>query len=50
MGSIDDALAAIDALKPEEKLVYQRIAGKFGVERSTLARRHQGKSVPRAIK
>jgi hypothetical protein len=38
---IDEALAAIEALGPEEKLVYQKIADQYGVDRSTLARRHQ---------
>ena len=41
MAPIDDALAAIEALKPEEKLVYQRIADQNGVDRTTLARRHK---------
>ena len=42
MAPIDNALAAIKALKPEEKLVYQKIADQYGVDRSTLARRHRG--------
>ena len=41
MAPINDALAAIEALKPEEKLVYQRIADQNGVDRTTLARRHK---------
>lgn len=40
MAPIDDALAAIKALKPGEKLVYRKIADRFSVNRSTLARRH----------
>ena len=41
MAPIDEALAAIEALEPEEKLVYQKIADQYGVDRSTLARRHK---------
>lgn len=46
MAPIDNALAAIKALDLREKLVYQRIADKFGVDRSTLARRHKGAQAP----
>jgi hypothetical protein len=41
MSSIEVALAAIESLKPGEKLVYTEIAAKYGVDRRTLARRHQ---------
>jgi hypothetical protein len=41
MSSIEAALAAIESLKPGEKLVYTDIAAKYGVDRRTLARRHQ---------
>jgi hypothetical protein len=47
MSSIEAALAAIEALQPGEKLVYTRIAKQYGVDRSTLARRHQGLSTSR---
>jgi hypothetical protein len=50
MAPIDDAIAAIEALGPGEKLLYQRIADQFGVDRSTLARRHKGVQVPRETK
>jgi DNA-binding GntR family transcriptional regulator len=40
MSLIEAALAAIEVLEPGEKLVYTKIAEKFGVDRSTLARRH----------
>jgi hypothetical protein len=50
MAPIDDAIAAIEALKPGEKLVYQKIADQFGVDRSTLARRHKRVQVPRETK
>lgn len=41
MQSIDAALAAINALKPNEKLVYSQIAKKYGVDPGTLSRRHR---------
>ena len=41
MAPIDDALAAIKALKPGEKLVYQKIADQDKVDRSTLSRQHK---------
>ena len=41
MAAINKALAAIDALEPGEKLVYQTFATRFGVNRVTLARRHK---------
>jgi hypothetical protein len=50
MAPIDDALAAIEALDSGEKLVYQKIADQFGVDRSTLARRHKGVQAPREAK
>ena len=50
MAPIDDALAAIESLKPGEQLVYQKIADQFGVDRSTLARRHRGVQAPLEIK
>ena len=50
MAPIDAALAAIEALKPGEKLVYQKIADQFGVDRSTLARRHRGVQAARENK
>jgi hypothetical protein len=50
MAPIDDALAAIEALKPGEKLLYQRFADQYGVDRTILARRHKRVQAPRAIK
>jgi hypothetical protein len=50
MSSIEAALAAIESLKPGEKLVYTQIAAEYNVDRRTLARRHQGASSSRAIK
>jgi hypothetical protein len=50
MSSIEAALAAIESLKPGEKLVYTQIAAKHGVDRRTLARRHQHITAPRKTK
>ncbi|KAF1922459.1 uncharacterized protein M421DRAFT_18414, partial [Didymella exigua CBS 183.55] len=50
MAPIDDALATIEALKPGEKLVYQAFADKYGVDRSTLPRRHKRVQLPLEIK
>jgi hypothetical protein len=47
MSPIEAALAAIKALEPGEKLIYTQIAAKYGVDRRTLARRHQGATTSR---
>jgi hypothetical protein len=47
MSSIEAALAAIESLEPGEKLIYTQIAAKYGVDRRTLARRHQGATISR---
>jgi hypothetical protein len=39
--SIEDALAEIASLDPEEEICYARIAQKHGVVRSTLSRQHR---------
>lgn len=49
MPGIDEALAEIDSLEPGEEIVYTQIAKKHGVDRSTLARRHQRVQVPREV-
>jgi hypothetical protein len=41
MSLIEAALAAIDARDPTQPLVYTQFANQFGVDRRTLARRHQ---------
>jgi hypothetical protein len=41
MAPIDDALAAIEARELGEDIVYQKYADKYGVNRSTLSRRHR---------
>jgi hypothetical protein len=50
MTGVDEALAEINAPEPGEKLVYQKIADKHGVDRSTLSRRHKQIQVLRTIK
>ncbi|KAH8724684.1 hypothetical protein GQ44DRAFT_772726 [Phaeosphaeriaceae sp. PMI808] len=47
MSPMEAALAAIESLKPGEKLVYTEIARKHGVEPTTLARRYKGASTSR---
>ncbi|THC87091.1 hypothetical protein EYZ11_013464 [Aspergillus tanneri] len=42
MDSIEAAIAEIESRKPGELFSYRNIAKKFGVDRITLARRHQG--------
>jgi hypothetical protein len=49
MDNLEAALAAIDALGPDESFTYTEIAKKYGVVRSTLTRRHQGQNASRAI-
>jgi hypothetical protein len=48
MEGIDAALAEIDSLDPGEQFSYVQIAKKHGVNRTTLARRHQRVQAPRA--
>ena len=40
--AMDKALAAIEALGPGESFTYADIARRYGVQRSTLSRRHRG--------
>ncbi|PVH90637.1 hypothetical protein DM02DRAFT_547429 [Periconia macrospinosa] len=47
MAPIDDALAFLNTFEPGEHPSYSEIARKYGVERRTLARRHQGKNKSR---
>jgi hypothetical protein len=42
MTSIEAAIEAINSLEPGKPINYTAIAKKFGVERSTLSRRHRG--------
>jgi hypothetical protein len=48
--SLEAALKDADAADAAGKLVYQRIADKHGVERSTLSRNHRGVSGPAEVK
>jgi hypothetical protein len=41
MGAMEEALAAIESLGEGEKFTYQKIADTYGVNRSTLSRRHR---------
>ncbi|QGA18749.1 hypothetical protein EYB26_006434 [Talaromyces marneffei] len=41
MAPIDLALEYIQVLDPKEKINYTQIAKKFGIDRSTLSRRHR---------
>lgn len=50
MSSIEAAVADIESLALGEKSSYRKIAAKHGVERTTLARRHQAKNIPRTVK
>lgn len=45
MPPIDDALAYINTFKAGKHPPYREIARKYGVEHTTLARRHKGKTV-----
>ena len=42
MAPIDDALASLESLKPEEPINYAQVASKYRCSRTTLSRRHRG--------
>src|SRR3954468_21093073 len=50
MVPISHSIAEIESLKPGEQFSYTKIAKKYGVVRSTLTRRHQAVTQPRADK
>ncbi|KAF1354536.1 hypothetical protein EJ07DRAFT_66651, partial [Lizonia empirigonia] len=50
MDRINEAIAAIELCEPGDDLVYQEYADWFGVDRCTLARRHQGRQGTRQAK
>ena len=50
MDPIQKAIEAIESHKEGEQFSYQKVSEKFGVDRSTLARRHQGKQASYAAK
>jgi hypothetical protein len=47
MSSVEAALAAIGLLESGEKIIYTQIVAKYGVDRRTPARRHQGVTISR---
>ena len=49
MEPIDQALAALEALKPGESLNYTTITKIYGVNRSILSKRHSGLQSSRDI-
>ena len=50
MGSIEELVEAINSRNPEEEFSYTKFASANQVDRSTLARRHQGVSTSREVK
>ena len=49
MGAIEDAIDAIESREPGEDFTYRNIAKIFGVNRTTLARRHQGSQASQTV-
>ena len=47
MSSVEATFTAIEFLEPGEKMNYTQIAKIYGVERSTLNRRHRGRTTSR---
>ena len=50
MDPINMAIPEIESLKPGEEFPYTEIAAKYVVVRTTLSRRHQGKTRPVEVK
>ena len=50
MNPINAAIEEIESLGPGEQFSYRKLSKKYGVERTTLARRHQAKNQPRSVK
>jgi transposase-like protein len=48
MDPIQAAIDEIESQEPGEKFTYTEIATKYGVDRSTLSRRHRGVTASRA--
>jgi transposase-like protein len=44
MDPIQEAIKEIESREPGDKFSYREVARKYGVDRTTLSRRHQGKS------
>jgi transposase-like protein len=45
MDLIQEAIEDIESREPGAKFSYREVAKRFGVDRTTLSRRHQGKQV-----
>ncbi|KAF1968785.1 hypothetical protein BU23DRAFT_558167 [Bimuria novae-zelandiae CBS 107.79] len=50
MPAIDEAIAYIDSLASGEKFEYSKVAKMYGVDRTTLSRRHRRVQRPRVTK
>jgi hypothetical protein len=50
MDPLEAAIAALESLKLGEKINYTQIAKKYGVDRTTLSRRHRGGQAPPSVK
>ncbi|KAF1974659.1 hypothetical protein BU23DRAFT_461196 [Bimuria novae-zelandiae CBS 107.79] len=50
MGAIEDEIEAIQSLDPGEKFSYRKIAATYGVDRTTLSRRHKRVQAPNEAK
>jgi hypothetical protein len=50
MSPIDAAIEEIKSLALGEKFLYRKIAEKYSVKQTTLARRHQAKNQPHSVK
>ena len=46
MGAIEDAIEAIELLEPGKPFSYRKVAATYGVNRTTLSRRHQRVQAP----
>ncbi|KAF7577485.1 hypothetical protein PtrM4_017250 [Pyrenophora tritici-repentis] len=49
MDPIQEAIKEIESREPGDDFSYNKVAAKYGVERSTLVRRHQGLTRPRNV-
>jgi hypothetical protein len=50
MNPIQEAIEYIESREPGDQFSYRKVAEKFNVDRTTLARRHQGKQSTYATK
>ena len=49
MDPIQEAIKYLESLKPGDDFSYTKVAAQFGIQRSTLARRHQGVHKQRGV-